>query len=108
MKIGHHFQAKKTSATPKLCKRNFSQMHHVGGMIFLSLVAPIFEVEKNRQHVWGSYRQKIHIYKTVHLRKISPTEFRGSRSFFCLKVVPIFYFEHFLEQFLQTIAAPSG
>ena len=47
MKIGHHFQAKKTSATPKFCKRNFSRMHHVGDMNFLSLIAPIFEVQKN-------------------------------------------------------------
>ena len=46
MKIGHHFQAKKTSATPKFCQRNFSRMHYVGDMNFLSLVAPIFEVQK--------------------------------------------------------------
>ena len=46
MKIGHHFQAKKTSATPTFCKRNFSWMHHVGDMNFLSLIAPIFEIQK--------------------------------------------------------------
>ena len=46
MKIGHHFQAKKTSATPKFCKQNFSRMHDVGDMNFLSLIAPIFEVQK--------------------------------------------------------------
>ena len=47
MKIGHHFQAKKTSATPKFCKRNFSRMHHVGDMSFLSLIVPMLEVQKN-------------------------------------------------------------
>ena len=47
MKIGHHFQAKKTSATPKFCKRNFSPMHHDGYMNLLSLIDPIFEVQKN-------------------------------------------------------------
>ena len=47
MKIGHHFQAKKTSATPKFCQRNFSWMHDVGDMNFLLLIAPIFEVQKN-------------------------------------------------------------
>ena len=46
MKIGHHFQAKKTSATPKFCKRNFSRMYHVVDMNLLSLIAPIFEVQK--------------------------------------------------------------
>ena len=47
MKIGHHFQAKTTFATPKFCKQNFSRMHHVEDMNFLSLIAPIFEVQKN-------------------------------------------------------------
>ena len=47
MKIGHHFQAKKTSATPKFCKQNFSRMHHIGDMNFLSLIAPMFDVQKN-------------------------------------------------------------
>ena len=28
--------------------------------------------------------------------------------FFCLKVLSTFYFDHFFEQLLQTIAAPSG
>ena len=46
MKIGHHFQAKKTSATPKFCKHNFSQMHHVGDMNLLSLIDPIFQEQK--------------------------------------------------------------
>ena len=64
------------------------------------------------QYFWhlkegGGYRQNIHIYKMVHPRKTF-TEFRGSRSFFCLKVLSIFHFEHFLEQLLQTIAVPSG
>ncbi len=46
MKVGHHFQAKKTSATPKFCKRNLSRMHNVGHMYFLSLIAPLFEGQK--------------------------------------------------------------
>ena len=46
MKIGHNFQANKTSASPKFCKQNVSRMHHVGDMNFLSLIAPNFEVQK--------------------------------------------------------------
>ena len=37
IKIQDHFQAKKTSATPKLCKRNFFLMHHFPDMNFFSL-----------------------------------------------------------------------
>ena len=46
MKVGHHFQAKQPSTTPKFCKQNFSRMHHVGDMNFLLLIAPIFEAQK--------------------------------------------------------------
>ena len=60
MKIGHHFQAKKTSATPKFCKRNFSPMHDVGYMNFLSLIAPIFEVKKPG---FGTLRGKMFIWE---------------------------------------------
>ena len=34
-KMDATFKQKKTSATPKFCKQNFSWIHHVGDMVFL-------------------------------------------------------------------------
>ena len=45
-KLDTTFKQKKTSATPKFFKQNFSRMDDVGDMNFLSLIAPIFEVQK--------------------------------------------------------------
>ena len=63
MKIGHHFQAKKTSATPKFCKRIFSRKHDVGDMNFLSLIAPFFEVQKKPGS--STLRAKIFIWEEL-------------------------------------------
>ena len=41
MKNRLHFQAKKTSATPKFYKRNFARMHRVGDMNFWSITGPL-------------------------------------------------------------------
>ena len=108
MKNGHHFQAKKTSATPDFCKQNWSRTHRFGVMNFLSSTVPLLFSISPYNREGARWRQKIHYSKTVHPRSILFTEIWGSRSFFCLKVVSIFHFEHFLEQLLQTIAAPSG
>ena len=54
IKSRQHFQAKKTSATPKFCKRNFSRMLRFGNMNILSTPAPIFWVPKILvRYVWG-------------------------------------------------------
>ena len=54
IKSRQHFQAKKTSATPKFCKRNFSRMLRFGNMNILSTPAPIFRVPKILvRYVWG-------------------------------------------------------
>ena len=54
IKSRQHFQAKKTSATPKFCKRNFSRMLRFGNMNILSTPAPIFQVPKILvRYVWG-------------------------------------------------------
>ena len=42
MKNGQHFQAKKTSATPDFCKRNWFRTHGLGVMNALSLTVPPF------------------------------------------------------------------
>ena len=43
------------------------------------------------------------IREKFHLQNLGVAEV-----FFCLKVLSTFYFDHFFEQLLQTIAAPSG
>ena len=54
IKSRQHFQAKKTSATPKFCKRNFSRMLRFENMNILSTPAPIFWVPKILvRYVWG-------------------------------------------------------
>ena len=54
IKSRQHFQAKKTSATPKFCKWNFSRMLRFGNMNILSTPAPIFRVPKILvRYVWG-------------------------------------------------------
>ena len=54
IKSRQHFQAKKTSATPKFCKRNFSRMLRFGNMNILSTSAPIFQVPKILvRYEWG-------------------------------------------------------
>ena len=54
IKSRQHFQAKKTSATPKVCERNFSRMLPFGNMNILSTPAPIFRVPKILvRYVWG-------------------------------------------------------
>ena len=73
MKNGHHFQAKKTFATPKFCKWTFSQMHRFEDMNFLSITAPFFVVQKKlgsgcargKLFIWEESVEVHSVYNTI-------------------------------------------